>query len=204
MQPELLERALTPVQQEPIALKEWAVAVRALGTGDEILLPRKGGIAEKQFIVEHEEFYLYPTYEHQQLGQLQERYHAALERELAAPRDPAVARITLWARVIEAYPVTDEVTARALAPHTFWTPAYILERLRWRPAKPLYALLVRAYRLAPPRDLPVLDSYGGCRSWLRLSSSLGGTPLEPVLGAAEFEQRAAPIRAILRGTTTTT
>lgn len=199
MQAELQERTVTPAEQEPIALKEWAVAVRALATGSEILLPRKGGIAEKQFIVEHEEFYLYPTYEHQQRGQLQERYHAALERELAAPRDPAVMRIALWARVIEAYPVTGEAVARALAPHTFWTPEYILERLHWRPAKPLYALLVRVYRLAPPRDLPVLDSYGGCRSWLRLSSALGGTPLEAVLTEAEFERRAAPIRDILRG-----
>lgn len=203
MQPELLERTLAPVQAEPIALKEWAVAVRALGTGDEMLLPRKGGISEKQFIVEHEEFYLYPTYEHQQRGQLQERYHAALERELAASRDPTVARIALWARVIEAYPVTDEAVARALAPYTFWTPEYILERLHWRPTKPLYALLVRVYRLVPPRDLPVLESYGGCRSWLRLSATLGGTPLEAVLSEVEFERRAAPIRDILRGTTTT-
>lgn len=199
MQHELADRTVTPAERHPIALKEWAVAIRALGAGEHILLPRKGGIAEKQFLVEHEEFYLYPTYEHQQTNQLRERYHADLARELAAPRDPLVAQVSLWARVAEAYPVASERVADALAPHTFWTAEYIRERLRWRPSKPLYAMLLRVYRLIPPRDVPVLAEYGGCRSWLALSTELSGTPLEPVLTDLEFDHKAAPIRAILRG-----
>lgn len=199
MESALLERTVTPVEQEPVALKEWAVVVRALTAGDEILLLRKGGIAEKQFLVEHEQFYLYPTYEHQQQSQLQSRYHAALAQELAAPRDPGLTRIALWARVVEAYAVTSDAVADALAPYTCWTADYIRERLHWRPKKPLYAMLVRVYRLVPPREIPVLAEYGGCRSWLRLGVELGGTALEPALSGAEFERQATPIRAIARG-----
>jgi hypothetical protein len=50
-----------------LALKEWAVAVKALGTGKQILILRKGGIHrdDKEFRLVHPEFLLYPTYEHQ-------------------------------------------------------------------------------------------------------------------------------------------
>lgn len=189
----------TPALGTPIGLKEWAVAVSALDAGDQILLLRKGGIAEKQFLVEHEEFYLYPTYEHQQAGQLQARFHAALARELATPRDPQTVRITNWVRVAEAYPITAEATADALAAHTLWTPEYIRERLHWRPKKPLYAMLLRVYRLAEPREIPYLPAYGGCKSWLALDDALRGAPVTPVLDDAAFAARLAPLRAILDG-----
>ena len=49
------------------ALKEWACVVRALGEGKQILLLRKGGIAEKggEFRMEEPDFFLFPTFEHQ-------------------------------------------------------------------------------------------------------------------------------------------
>ena len=45
-----------------MALKEWAVTVRALAQGQQILLLRKGGIHEsgKDFRVIHPQFLLYP------------------------------------------------------------------------------------------------------------------------------------------------
>ena len=51
----------------PIALKEWAVTVRALAEGEQLLTLRKGGIREenKHFELEHERFFLYPTFDHQ-------------------------------------------------------------------------------------------------------------------------------------------
>src|SRR3954463_9351064 len=51
----------------PIALKEWAVTVRALAEGEQLLTLRKGGIREenKHFEIEHDQFFLYPTFAHQ-------------------------------------------------------------------------------------------------------------------------------------------
>src|SRR5690349_6003032 len=51
-----------------IAFKEWAVVVDQLGRGEQILILRKGGIAEGRdgFQLEHEEFLLFPTLFHQQ------------------------------------------------------------------------------------------------------------------------------------------
>jgi hypothetical protein len=52
-----------------IALKEWATLCRALETGRQIILLRKGGIYESagEFEVEHRRFLLFPTYLHQNL-----------------------------------------------------------------------------------------------------------------------------------------
>ena len=49
------------------AFKEWAVVCRALGSGRQIIILRKGGIAEgpRGFEVTDKQFFLYPTYLHQ-------------------------------------------------------------------------------------------------------------------------------------------
>ena len=51
----------------PIAFKEWSVTVRALAEGEQLVTLRKGGIREdnKHFELEHEQFFLYPTFDHQ-------------------------------------------------------------------------------------------------------------------------------------------
>ena len=45
------------------ALKEWAVTVKALEQGSQVILLRKGGISEdgKRFAVAHDQFLLFPT-----------------------------------------------------------------------------------------------------------------------------------------------
>src|SRR5215213_9459949 len=47
------------------ALKEWSNVIEAIGRGEQVILIRKGGIADPSFGVEAREFYLYPTYFHQ-------------------------------------------------------------------------------------------------------------------------------------------
>ena len=51
-----------------IAFKEWAVVVDALGHGEQIIILRKGGMAEGAagFKPEHSRFWLFPTLFHQQ------------------------------------------------------------------------------------------------------------------------------------------
>src|SRR6188472_2307864 len=59
-----------------IALKEWAIICKALEEGKQILLLRKGGIMEyrKGFEVKHNEFLLYPTFEHQSIESIKAEY----------------------------------------------------------------------------------------------------------------------------------
>ena len=66
---------LLPAESD-LALKEWAVAIRALGSGKQVLILRKGGIHkdDKEFRVVHPEFLLYPTYEHQNAELIKEAF----------------------------------------------------------------------------------------------------------------------------------
>src|SRR6187431_3793114 len=68
----------------PIAFKEWAVTVRALAEGEQLLTLRKGGIREenRHFEIEHDRFFLYPTFDHQAGGLVRESHHPELDRAL--------------------------------------------------------------------------------------------------------------------------
>jgi hypothetical protein len=68
----------------PIAFKEWAVTVRALAEGEQLITLRKGGIREenRHFEIEHDRFFLYPTFDHQQGKHVRESHRPELGRAL--------------------------------------------------------------------------------------------------------------------------
>src|SRR5712692_4652503 len=68
----------------PIAFKEWAVTVRALAEGEQLVTLRKGGIREpeRHFRLEHDRFFLYPTFDHQRTDLVRESDQPELRRAL--------------------------------------------------------------------------------------------------------------------------
>ncbi|GAC1438512.1 MAG: DUF1802 family protein [Solirubrobacteraceae bacterium] len=202
----------------PIAFKEWAVTVRALAEGEQLLTLRKGGIREpgKHFRVEHERFFLYPTFDHQRTDLVRESHQPELRRALEEGvwadgeptlaqlnHDPAMTapdrvRIRAWAEVAAQYTITDPRTVDALSPFYVWTPDYAEKRLEWKRRHPLHVLLLRTYRIPRPVTVKVKDEYGGCRSWLELQRDL---PFEgtPVLSDEEFDRAAEEIEGIALG-----
>ena len=181
------------------ALKEWAVAVKALREGRQILLVRKGGIREetRDFRIQARQFLLFPTYEHQRPDLLQPAFHADLEQVLSAPRDPSRVRIDTWAELTDLFEVTETWQVEALAEHYCWSQAYAEERLRWRPRKPLLVMAVRAYALATPREIELRPEYGGCKSWLELAEAVTIADRTPAIPADEYTARVAAVRAAL-------
>ena len=201
----------------PIAFKEWAVTVRALAEGEQLVTLRKGGIREpeKHFQVEHERFFLYPTFDHQRGDLVRESHQPELRRALeegvwpdgepparALTADGGIAqpervRIRAWAEVAAHFTVTDPRVVDALSPFYVWTPDYAEKRLAWKRRHPLHVLLLRTYRIPRPVTVKVRDEYGGCRSWLELQRDL---PFEgtPVLSDDEFDRAAEEIEAITR------
>ena len=107
----------------PIALKEWAVTVRALSEGEQLLtlVAGDGPAAD----LEHETFFLYPTFEHEKNDLVREAHHPELTRALEegvwpdeepAPRDllrdggiaqPDRVRIRAWAELAGRVTVTN-------------------------------------------------------------------------------------------------
>ncbi len=183
----------------PIALKEWAVAVEALLSGRQILLMRKGGIAEetREFTIKSDRFFLYPTYEHQKAHLLKPEYRETLKMVSPAPE---TVEIRCFAELIEDIEVSSDEQLRRIADHHIWTDDFASERLRWKRTKPLHVLLLRVYELNEPIRLPVLPEYGGCKSWIELKTDVdlsGMDGLRPVLTDKEWKEKADSVKHLL-------
>lgn len=178
-------------------LKEWGVAVEALGRGRQIVIVRKGGIHEKDFDVDQGGFWLFPTREHQRADLLQEPYRTDLDAYLARPHDSACVEIGYWAEATDIFEVFESEAVAALTPHTIWTNDYAQERLKWRPKKPLRIVLLRVFARSEPARIEMRPEYGGCKSWINLAEEIPLGHLRPVLSDAEYAALAAPVRQLL-------
>ena len=164
----------------PIAFKEWAVTVRALAEGEQLVTLRKGGIREpdKHFALEHDRFFLYPTFDHQRGDLVRESHQPELRRALE-----------------------EGVWAEGEAPvHALTRDGGIAQpdRVRIRAWAEVACALLRTYRIPRPVTVRVRDDYGGCRSWLQITREL---PFEgtPVLSDEEFERASEEIAGIAQG-----
>lgn len=188
---------LPPVSD--LALKEWAVAVKTLGRGEQVLILRKGGIHrdDKDFRLVHPEFLLYPTYEHQKAELIKSGSHAALEETRSEDDVSGLVDLSYFCQVAERFELRDEGALDRISDHHIWTDDYARRRLHWRPKQPLTVALLRVFELQQPQALPVLDEYSGCKSWVELGQDVPLGLMTPVLSDAEFEERCDPVRAAL-------
>jgi hypothetical protein len=179
------------------ALKEWAVAVRALERGVTALVVRKGGIREKAFAVANRRFLLLPGYEHQRPELLKPEYRGLMDG-IPDLTDDGPLRFTSFAEVVGAYEVSEAEDLEALDPYHIWSPEYAESRFKWRPKKPLTVLVLRTYLLPEPVELPFSEAYGGCKSWISLEVFVSVEGARPALGDAEFDALVAPALDVLR------
>jgi hypothetical protein len=138
------------------ALKEWANAIDAVGRGEQVILIRKGGIADPTFGVEAQRFYLYPTYFHQ---------------PDAAPADGGVA-ITHWCEVARTWRVHELGALHRLAPHVVFPPDVLETRYRFRADQALHVIGVRTFALPHAVTIEAKAEYGGCRSWVSVDDEI--------------------------------
>ena len=183
--------------ESDLALKEWAVAVKAFSTGAQIIVLRKGGIHkdDKDFRIVHPEFLLYPTYEHQKQELLKPESHALLEETMAEDDIPGLVTLGYWCHVTDKFELRDEAALDSLSEHHIWTDDYAQKRLHWRPKHPLTVALLRVYELQQPQALPLLDEYDGCKSWVELGQDVPLGNMSAVLSDSDYEAKADAIRA---------
>ncbi|MBD2107496.1 DUF1802 family protein [Nodosilinea sp. FACHB-13] len=181
-------------------LKEWQVAVTALLQGETILLLRKGGIREAkgQFSLAARQVLLLPTVEHQKAALLKDAFWPLIEGEII--HDDQV-RFDGWATITHALPLTAEAEAAALLPYLVWNEQFVAERLNWQSDRPLYGLLLRAYRFQQPLMLPRHKGYSGCRSWVESGQEVGVENSTPALAEADYQQQVEAILARLPAVT---
>lgn len=179
------------------ALKEWAIAVEALGKGETIVLLRKGGIREREFQVQYPQVWLYPTYEHQKPELLKPEY--AMVTTVESDWHPDKVTIKSCATITDVLTIGSPEQVAALQPYHVWNERMVDERLKWKPQKPLLVLLLRVYRLHEPQTIPYLSSYGGCRSWIELEPEILSDSLVPAMNEVEYAAQTQTIKARISG-----
>lgn len=186
-----------------VALKEWAVAIRALREGRQILLLRKGGIREEggEFEVQARNVLLFPTYEHQmeQAGMLQPCYGSWLQEEQRRKPVGEFVRLDAWAQVTDILVVRDFGALYTLKSQHIYDDSLLRFRTENEPQKPLYALFLRAYELPSPVTIPMEMDYYGCKSWISLTEPVPTGDTKPVLSDHTYSERVRVTRRLLEG-----
>lgn len=173
-----------------IALKEWAIICKALEDGKQMLLLRKGGIMEyrKGFEVKHNEFLLYPTFEHQSVESIKVEYKEKLKEILEQNKyyynnnrkkidkdnknfnTASNNIIKLLAKVEDVIEISDKSTLSELRDYHIWSDEYVTMRMNYNPSKPMSVLLLRIYKLRKPLIVDINDKWAGCKSWIDIET----------------------------------
>lgn len=173
-----------------IALKEWAIICKALEDGKQMLLLRKGGIMEyrKGFEVKHNEFLLYPTFEHQSIESIKTEYKEKLKEILEEQNKyyndnrkkidkdnknfNTVSNniIKLLAKVEDVIEISDKLTLSELRDYHIWSDEYVTMRMNYNPSKPMSVLLLRIYKIRNPLIVDINDKWAGCKSWIDIET----------------------------------
>ena len=179
---------------ESVGFKEWALVCDALGRGEQSIILRKGGIAEGRdgFAFRHREFFLFPTFFHEQLGKVRG------EAAEIPPRCEGKIEITLYARVDLSAVITDWQRAVGLEQFHILRSDVVRERFEYDDAPGIHVAFVRVYRLASAWVFADAPKYGGCRSWVALPSC-PDRPMAPVLSTEEHARRLEEFRARIGG-----
>jgi hypothetical protein len=181
-----------------VGLKEWAVIIESLLSGRQIILLRKGGLSEEQghFAVDYREFFLYPTYTHQQGAGIKETERQLLKS--VRPKTSDYIELRAYATVAYAAQLTKWEEVAALEPFHIWSAEEIRDRFDRRQPD-LTVLGLRVYRLTRPMPVQEEPRFAGCRSWVTLESSVVTDSPLPVLTEKKFLEKLSIVRRALAG-----
>ena len=176
-----------------VAFKEWAIVCEAIGSGRQSIMLRKGGIAEGRdgFAFKHREFFLFPTWFHEQLSKTTLPFGTTLPPQLEGEIEIRYAVTLEWSRL-----VTDTARLPLLKEFHILNESVIDERFRYDETPGIHVAFVRGFRLASPRRLTMQKNFGGCRSWLDLPG-LEDVELMPVISDEEHAARRDALEALL-------
>jgi CDP-diacylglycerol---glycerol-3-phosphate 3-phosphatidyltransferase len=192
------EPVAAPVNKTTPAFKEWEAIVEALGHGAQIVILRKGGIAEGRtgFQAKHPKFWLFPTGFHQQW----EKTKPDLRRYLAPAAEKAK-EFTLQyiAEVTDAVYLSSWEQVTRLDDVHFWSEEILRERFEYkdRPGmeEGLHLLIVRVSHINLPHRLAPSPEYEGCKSWIEVPVDWEHDIAAHVVRNEEFATRRSRILA---------
>jgi CDP-diacylglycerol--glycerol-3-phosphate 3-phosphatidyltransferase len=190
-----------PVRPVTPAFKEWEAIVEALGHGAQIVILRKGGIAEGRtgFEAKHPKFWLFPTGYHQQWEKTKPELRRYLTPVTASTEKGREIALHYFAEVTDAiYLSSWEQVARLDDVH-FWGGEILRERFEYaeRPGMEagLHLLIVRVSRVNLAHKLAPSPEYEGCKSWIDVPVDWEHDIAAHVVRTEEFATRRSRILA---------
>lgn len=188
-----------------IGLKEWAVTIDAIASGEQSILLRKGGIREdgKHFKIEHEQFFLYPGHFHEGETLLKPEKRALLEGSEKEDFE-SVVDLAVFAEIEEVIEISTEEEVKALSQFHIWSDEFAAKRFKWKPLHPLNLIILRAHLLQQPQALMVMDEYNGCKSWVEFIEDYPVGVTTPVIPDRRFKAQVAAIKDALGAKATPT
>ena len=192
------EPIAVPEKTSAPAFKEWEALVEALGQGAQIVILRKGGIAEGRagFQARHPKFWLFPTAFHQQW----EKTKPELRRLVNPASEPKKEfSLQYFAEVTDSVYLSSWDQVARLADVHFWGEEILRERFEYkdRPGMEagLHLLIVRVSRINLPHKLAPAKEYEGCKSWIEVPVMWDNDITSHVVRAEEFATRRSRILA---------
>ncbi len=176
------------------AFKEWLVIIEALGSGEQTIILRKGGIAEGRasFQVEANRFWLFPSQFHAQSEKIKPSAPKWFSPVIDAGA-PAAITLRYFADITHTAFLTRWEDVASLDAHHFWTEAAVREKFEWDQPSGLHVLVVRVHRLRAPLTLSLTPEMGGCKSWIELPCDFNAGHSDPVLDDRAYALRLASL-----------
>ncbi len=177
-----------------LAFKEWSLICDALGSGRQILILRKGGIAEgrAKFSFKTDQFFLFPTHFHEQISKL------TLPADTPLPAsESGIVRIGLHAEATHSFVLNSWKAVESIEPFHIWKPDVIRQRFEYDGRNEIHLALVRVSKVDPIWTLQDSPAFGGCKSWIEVGAPPERHSLIPVLQEHAYEARAQEILSAL-------
>jgi len=197
---EAIVPAVEAVAPSAPAFKEWEGIVEALGQGAQIILLRKGGIAEGRagFQVKHPKFWLFPTRFHQQWEKTKPELRQFTSASTEAEKDFTLQYI---AEVTDAIYLSSWDSVVRLADAHFWGEEILKDRFGYdeRPGMQagLHLLIVRVSKINLPHRLKASPEFEGCKSWIDVPVDWSKDIATHVVRNEEFMTRRSRILAAI-------
>ncbi len=115
--------------------------------------------------------------------------------EKSRPANNDFNTITSYAEVILEKDVKTDEKIKRLSNFHIWSDSYIDTRKNWKPEKPIKAIFLKVFKIAPIQ-VSVKPEYHGCKSWIEINSNTSEG--EPVLKDSELDSRLEQFKEVIQ------
>src|SRR6476659_1936300 len=120
---------------------------------------------------------MFATFEHQSIDSIQSEYREELEvlkqkennisNEKNSKVTQDIINISLFIEIKHLIEINDISKLEKLEKYHIWNLDYVKMRFNYNPKKPLYLLMLRAYKLNEPIEIQNSPEWSGCKSWIQ-------------------------------------